>query len=235
LNIAKSYYVTRKQIEAFDLPEASLIPILTSDDGAPFSLDSTKHFLIDRRKVDRDLHPHLRGEGIDLFDTGSTRKVPPILVMPRGVSRHFCSLNPGNAYSASCVDVYDFSQSVTNEVKLNLWLSLNSTVCWLWREVSGRKNLGGGMLKAEAVDLESLPIYMDFGRFNEIKELFEVLKFRDAFEIMLEIDSPEHRKIDEIVATHLGLSHDENAALVVLLKEKVSERTLKAQRKRGKA
>src|SRR5204863_2720178 len=138
--------------------------------------------LIDKAKVERALHASIKKAGISLFDTQSTRKNPPVLIMPRGVTRHFCALNPNKAFSGSGVDVYDLSGNVSEEIKLNLWLALNSTVCWLWREISGRKNLGGGLLKAEAVDMEALPIYMDFGRTKEIRRIFGTLKNRDSLD-----------------------------------------------------
>src|SRR5207253_450722 len=122
----------------------------------------------------------LKQLGYDAFDLESTTKSQPILIMPRGLGRHYCALNSVKAFSSSAVDVYDVLHTTTEEVRLNLWLSLNSSVCWLWRELSGRKNLGGGMLKAEAVDMEALPIFMDFNSVSTVRTIFNSIKDRQA-------------------------------------------------------
>ena len=44
---------------------------------------------------------------IDVFDDGGTRKIPPALIMPRGIgARHFSCVNNLSGYSASGVDLY---------------------------------------------------------------------------------------------------------------------------------
>lgn len=229
LNLPKNYLVSKEKIEEFQLDNNCLIPILSSDDGAPFYLNSTTLYLIDKKRIDKEIQGLLRKANIYTFDTRSTRKKAPTLILPRGIGRHFCAFNDCNAFSTSYVDVYDLCDELTNEVKLNLWVSLNSSVCWLWREISGRKNLGGGMLKAEAIDLNPLQIYMDFNNYDFVKSIFDKLSSRQALDIITEIDSPEHQMIDDLVASYLGLTKKENKDIVDLLKSKVNERSEKAQ------
>lgn len=123
--------------------------------------------------------------------------------MPRGVSKHFCSLNAVAAYSLSGVDVYaNDSRNIDKEV-LNLWCFFNSSVFWLLREISGRKNLGGGMLKSEATDLNVFPVYLSL----EInKSYFKDMFDREAMETLIEISSDDHKLIDRIVFDYLGFN-----------------------------
>jgi len=85
------------------------------------------------------------------------------------------------------------------------------------------------MLKAEAVDLETFPIYMNFNSPQELRSVFDRLKQREARSIVDEIYSEEHLIIDRIVGDYLGLSHKEIKELTHLLEVRVRARTLKAK------
>ena len=85
-----------------------------------------------------------------------------------------------------------------------LWLYLNSSFVWLFREITGRKNLGGGLLKAEATDMKMLPIAFEFDFSTEAKKIFRHLKNREPLPIVEEIVTEEHLLIDEIVANYFG-------------------------------
>jgi hypothetical protein len=90
-------------------------------------------------------------------DKNFTRKYPSI-ILPRGIGAiHFAGLLNDNILSNSFVDIY--VQSQDEEKKLNIWLFCNSSLFFLYREVSGRKNLGGGLLKSEAADIKLFPLY----------------------------------------------------------------------------
>lgn len=229
LNLTSSHFVETKTARELGIPSTAQIPIFTSADGAPFDLTSTQCVLVQRGKLSCEDTKRLQRHGYETFDSESTRKCQPVLIMPRGLGRHFCLLNTCRAFSASGVDVYDLQGSITDEMRLNLWLSLNSSVCWLWREVSGRKNLGGGMLKAEAVDLEPLPIYMDFNSVRDVEAVFSRLRQREALEAAAEIDTAEHQRIDHMVAEYLGLTTAENQKFRELLKAQIIDRTNKAR------
>ncbi|GAB4563033.1 MAG: hypothetical protein Fur0016_31010 [Anaerolineales bacterium] len=105
----------------------------------------------------------------------------------------------------------------------------NSSVGWLVREINGRKNLGGGLLKAEAVDLESIPVYMDFKKTAQIKSIIQELSKRKALGTIEEIDSVEHREIDKIVFDYLGISKSDSTKIIDMLKTKLLEREGKAK------
>jgi len=229
LNLTSNYFIDSDSAKRLSVSRDARIPILTSDDGAPFDIASTKYVLIDRSKINSEMINSLNKQSYGIFDPNCTKKHQPILIMPRGLGRHFCAFNSANAFSSSGVDIYDIHKSTSEEIKYNLWLSLNSSICWLWREISGRKNLGGGMLKAEAVDMESLPIYMDFRSIGDIKLIFSILKQRQALDTIVEIDSSEHQRIDQMVFEYLGLSEKDRNRIVTILKSIILARSKKSR------
>jgi len=228
LNLTAAYVVTHDFMRMCPLGSKALIPFFTSDDGAPFDLAETKTFIIDCTRLSKPEQKVLRSLGIKAFDPSSTRKVIPTLIMPRGIGRHFCAINSASAFSASGVDIYSDSR-LDRKTLLNLWLFLNSSVAWLIREVSGRKNLGGGMLKAEAVDLKYFPLYFDFPDTQNIGTIFGKLKSRSALNSLDEIETTEHQEIDAIVFHYLNLDSAQRKTLVDLLKSKISERQRKSR------
>jgi type I restriction-modification system DNA methylase subunit len=229
LNLTSDYFLAIEDAKRLQIPRNAIIPILTSDDDAPFNIATTKYVLANRKKIDPETARTIKQHDFALFNPDSTGKRQPILTMPRGLGRHFCAFNSINAFSSSGVDIYDLGETMSEEEQLNLWLILNSSVCWLWRELSGRKNLGGGMLKAEAVDMKSIPIYMNLNSMRDVKSIFGQLQQRHALETIAEIDSAEHRKIDRLVFEYLGLSQKQSDRIVALLKSTISSRTKKSK------
>jgi len=204
---------------------------MTSCDGAPFELNVTEKYLIDGSKLSHEQVVQLRREGIRVFNAAMTSKTKPALILPRGISRHFCAMNKAGAFSASFVDIYDTQGALgaDSPIALNLWLFLNSSIAWLLREVSGRKNLGGGLLKAEAADLSQFPIYFEFDKFSEVMNVYARLKNREALETIAEIDTPEHTRIDDLVFTFLKVPEGLRTQVISTLKNKVSGRNKKSK------
>ena len=85
------------------------------------------------------------------------------------------------------------------------------------------------MLKAEAVDIESFAVYMELNKLQEIKSVMKSLEKREALQTVLEIDSDEHKKIDDIVFGYLGFSDSERSQIVETLKMKVGSREKKSR------
>lgn len=229
LNLTKDYFVQKSDIRQLNISSESLIPFITSSEGAPFEVTQTDYFLVDQRRLSKEEIKRLKAANFKPFDRNSTRKIEPILVLPRGIGRHFCAINTISAFSASYVDIYDAWETPSEEVMLNLWLFLNSSIAWLIREISGRKNLGGGMLKAEAVDLKSFPIYMNFGRLSDIRSIRGELRKREALDTVSEIETPEHRQIDKMVFDYLNIEYNRRIELIDLLRKKILERTEKSK------
>ena len=133
----------------------------------------------------------------------------PALIMPRGIgSRYYCTFNACKALSFSCVELYIPTELWESDTHYCLWAYLNSSFVWLFREITGRKNLGGGMLKAEASDMKLLPIVLDFDFAAEARQVMESLKHREPLPVWEEVYTEEHLLIDKMVAECLGFSDD---------------------------
>ena len=102
--------------------------LLTSDDGAIFNVLKTSQYILDKTKLPREELQKLKAHGVNAFDPNSTSKKPQKLMMPRGISKHFCAFNSINCYSSSFVDVYDNYENAPDVVLLNLWLFFNSSI-----------------------------------------------------------------------------------------------------------
>ena len=139
----------------------------------------------------------------------SRRKRIPALIMPRGIGdRHYCMFNLCRAYSFSSVELYIPDQMWDSDMHYCLWYGayLNSSLVWLFREITGRKNLGGGMLKAEATDMKKLPIAFEFDFGGDARRIFDRMKKRAPLPVTEEIETREHILIDEVIADFFGLS-----------------------------
>jgi len=207
----------------------ALIPIMTSSDGAPFSLIKTENYLANKRLLNKEELKYLRSLGVQAFDLNSTSKNIPILILPRGIGRHFCAINFASAFSGSYVEIYGNSNMISEEMKLNLWLFLNSSVSWLIREISGRKNLGGGMLKAEAVDLKAFPLFYDFDDTKRIKNIYKEIQKREALQTLDELFTTEHKMIDDVVFNYLQIGDDFRNRIIEILSRRIIERDEKSK------
>ena len=154
----------------------------------------------------------------------------PALVMPRGIGdRYYCTLNLCNAFSYSGVELYLPSDLMKSDIHYCLWMYLNSSFVWLYREVTGRKNLGGGLLKAEATDMKSLPIGFTFNFASEAKQISKQLSEREPMKVEGELYSNEHLLIDEIVSDYFGFTDYQNTIRDTLV-EQVTLRTGRPRR-----
>ena len=152
----------------------------------------------------------------------------PALIMPRGVgSRYYCTFNACRAFSFSGVELYLPSHLWESDTHYGLWAYMNSSLVWLFREVTGRRNLGGGLLKVEATDMKYLPVGFNFDFAQEVKEVFNILQGREPLPVSEEVYTEEHLLIDEIVSKHLGFADNQEAIRRALL-DRVSFRLNRA-------
>ncbi len=152
----------------------------------------------------------------------------PALIMPRGLGRHYCAFNYCKAHSFSGVDLYLSQALWESDLHYCLWVYLNSSLAWLFREVTGRRNLGGGMLKAEATDMKALPIGFAFDFLDDAQDLYNRLQHRDPLPVQEEVCSPEHLRIDEIVGDYFGIAQYSDSIREALL-ERVNARESRAR------
>lgn len=225
LNITKDYVIN-------DIPDfinnENLIPYLNVDEMGYYDWKSTKTFILSNEKLNSEQIKQLKKNGIKIFDEIKSKRNKPSLILPRGVGgKHFCSINSNKGYSASCVDIY------LNQDKYlpNLWIFMNSTLFWLIREMSGRKSLGGGMLKAEAVDLKQFSIFFEFNNIEKIKEIMDETSDLKVLTATEELDTEHHKKIDKFIFDELNISEEMQKYIVTKFIEKFNDRVNKSRTK----
>lgn len=190
--------------------DSNNFPIFVAEDGAPLVWQSATAY-VKKSVISKD------------------RKIP-VLIMPRGVgSRYYCAFNYIDGYSASYVDIYTTGKRDSDDV-FRVWLFCNSSFASLLRECSGRTNLGGGMLKAEATDMKFFPLLYKFSNMEEIKNIYEQAKsYEVSGNIEISINDEIHKKIDAIVYKYLDFSTDEQKYIENQLVEAVKRRTEKSK------
>ncbi len=181
---------------------------------------------------------------IDFVATTTSSHIPPsiarsedkipALVMPRGVgNRYYCTFNLCKAFSYSAVELYLPNELRESDLHYCLWAYMNSSIVWLYREITGRKNLGGGLLKAEATDMKALSVNFDFDFGDKTREVFEELKKRAPLPVKEEVYTDSHLAIDRMVSEFFGLDEDFMERCRQTLVEQVGFRIKKAKRARA--
>ncbi len=158
----------------------------------------------------------------------------PALLMPRGIgTRHYCALNQSKAFSFSGVELYLPDGRWESDLHYCLWLYMNSSFAWLYRELTGRANLGGGLLKAEATDMKPFPVHFDFDFGDEARALFKSVADRSPLPVTEELKTEHHLRIDEIVGKQFGFA-DKLDEIRSLLIERVEFRHTRAGTRGGR-
>ena len=146
----------------------------------------------------------------------------PALIMPRGIGeRHYCTFNLCKAFSYSHVEMYLPTNLWNSPLHYCLWAYMNSSLVWLFRESTGRKNLGGGMLKAEATDMKALPIDSKFDFADDAKKVFDTLKERIPLPVSQEVCTKEHLLIDGMVSEFFKIPNNVEKKIRKTLVEQV--------------
>ena len=202
INELQHFYMTADDAAArFGISSDKLRPVLYK--GARFDFHESEHFLIHAANMEKTELVKLRKQDAPIFHGGKRRHIPD-LIMPRGLGRHYCALNRAEGFSRSGVECRIDSHG-RKRVQYSVWALMNSSLIWLYREISGRKNLGDGMLKAEATDMKQLGSQLHIPDMeSEARKIFESLRHREPLPSLQEIETPEHRAIDALVCRALG-------------------------------
>ena len=206
ISIGQGLNITKDNISYVN--NGSVVPYYTSDEGSKYIWTESNCFVSPK--------------------VASSSRKKPILILPRGLGTHFCSINRCGGFSSSYVEVYGNLKE--NEI-LNIWIFCNSSLLWLLREVTGRTNLGGGMLKAEATDLRSIPICYDFKSEEKIRNIYNKLKQKTVnSDLTKTLCEQTHKEMDEIVFSYLKLYNDKDF-IINCLTENVNRRLMKSKNK----
>lgn len=232
LNLKKSAIFTEEDIKMNSELSSVAIPFFVTEESGYYSWQNATHYLISKENTD-DTDIEKITKNRDLFDKSSTSKVPPVLILPRGIgARHYCCYNSINGYSASCVDIYSTDGIELTDDVLRLWFYMNSSLFWLIRETVGRTNLGGGMLKAEAVDIKPFSILFPFEITDTEKRIYYNSQKHKIKNAQLEIKEDIHREIDMVVFDYFHFSNDDRDYICKRLVEKINARNNKTKSKR---
>jgi len=181
-----------------------------------FVYDEFHYFLYHSFEKCKDDIEFLKSEKYNEFKKGKQikRKFPKI-IMPRGISyKHYAGLVQKDAFSYSRVEIYLNTENIGK--KLNVWLFCNSSLFFLYREISGRKNLGGGLLKSEASDIKSIPLYFPIANEEKIrnimKDIGEIVNLKDR------LTTTVQKEIDKLVFEYFSISEYENLIISELIK-----------------
>ena len=226
INEPQHFYMTaRDAASRFDVGADKLHPVFFK--GALFDFSRPEFFLLSAEKFEKEEIKGLRKKDAPIFHAGDARHIPD-LILPRGVGKHYCALNPAQGYSYSGVECR-LAPKWRKRATYSVWALMNSSLIWLYREISGRKNLGGGMLKAEATDMRQLGDWLRIPDMEkEARNIFNSLCQREPLPVLKEIGTPEHRAIDKLVCRALGCeAHEEK--IRDALQEAVKFRGRKAQ------
>jgi hypothetical protein len=230
--INEFFYLTEERIKEFGIEEEFLKPVLKSPkEFEGILIDSaklkTKVFLCQKSKEE------LRREGktgalkyIEWGEKQKTKDGTPLPDVPSVKNRKFWwaieERNKANFFTMGfidkrfCVPINDppiyasdvfFEWFIKDERKMNSILAfLNSSLMYLFIEMTGRANLGDGVLKVIGPDLDDLyVIELDDKQCKEITSSFNKLRERPIKPIFEEVKMPDRQSLDSLVLEALGL------------------------------
>lgn len=225
VNLTQDSIVSREIIDTLNIPENYLIPIFHKDKPSYF-YEEPIFYLIDEDLLDKEYKKILKENKLGVYK--KTNRDHPLLILPRGISDiHFSSLNNVNGLSASCVEIYS-NTKISNEMYMALWAYTNSSVFWLFRELTGRHNLGQGLLKSEATDMNRLP--MPIGKISlnpELEKVFNLHKGKSPSKTVELITDPLHIKLDQMIFDSLEIDEEIRIKIVRQLEFQINTRTKK--------
>jgi hypothetical protein len=150
----------------------------------------------------------------ELFAGKEFKRKYPSIIMPRGIgATHFAGLLTEKTLSNSFVDIY--LPDDEEEKKLNIWLFCNSSLFFLYREISGRKNLGGGLLKSEASDIKVFPLYFPIAKKETLLSILKRIGKPENLRVRLTTDI--QKEIDALVFSYFGIENHGELVIQELL------------------
>ena len=204
LNLKKSAIFSAAELKEYSVQSEAAYPFFVTEESGVYCWNRTEHFLVDKKNIDTTFVQLLKCNH-ELFAI--------------------------NGFSASCVDLYAPNGNNLTDDIIRLWLYMNTSLFWLIREIVGRTNLGGGMLKAEAVDIKPFAILFPINITEEIKTLFNSAREVVVANAQEEIYTEMHKRIDKIVYDFLELTTEEREYINRLLIEKIDARYDKTKAK----
>lgn len=155
----------------------------------------------------------------------------PILWVDLRGDKHICHrcLEPV-AFTHNFHGIRPFSDADTDL----LCAVLNSTLCWLFVEVLGRRGLGGGAVRVLVEDLRLqfpvvIPSSLAPSSKRRVLEAFKELCSRPTASVLDEITRADRKALDEAIFEELGLTEGERRQVYGAVAELVQDRLAKAR------
>ncbi len=223
LNVTLDYAIPKTLVIELRINKNALLPFYVKTSS--YAINDSDNYLVDVSKIDKSVQENLKNKGYKCIDLESTRKIPASLIMPRGIGgKHYSAMNNINSFSFSGAEIY-LDKNVSEEEKLAVWAYTNSSLYYLLRELTGRTNLGGGLLKSETTDLSNfhIPFKALKSKIKEIRDIYS--KFENAIpqDTLLEIETKNHLQLDEVVLNCLNLNQYKDK-IIDLLKFQITYR-----------
>lgn len=162
------------------------------------------------------------------------RKVPPILWIIAHNDRSIAFRNYSFFFGDNFFEIYPKNEINTKSI----YACLNSTYITLFRELYGRANFGGGVLKTQKPDISKFPIFLNIeyngSLFNrESKSIFEEIGINPKLEIPINEQEPnplpDRKELDEMIFDNIGLAKEERKAVYRAVCQLVWNRINKAK------
>ncbi|MCL2410483.1 MAG: hypothetical protein FWC97_02455 [Treponema sp.] len=223
INENKSVFIHKKHLQNIN-QKNNIISAVYKESS--YFYNETEYFLYHSFTKDKKDALYLKSIGAEELAKGKELKRKyPTIIMPRGIGdTHFAGILPAKTLSNSYVDIY--MDKPDEEKSLNIWLFCNSSLFFLYREISGRKNLGGGLLKAEASDIKNIPLYFPILDKKGIKYLLE--KNNKPDNLLKRLENDIQKEIDSLILKYFNIS-DKNTLIISELKKLYEFRVKKAK------
>ncbi|MDR2346531.1 MAG: N-6 DNA methylase, partial [Planctomycetaceae bacterium] len=116
-----------------------------------------------------------------------------------------------SGFSKTCIPINKPTARIENSSEislkiLNVWLFCNSSLFFLYREISGRKNLGGGLLKSEAADIKLFPLYFPIAEEKNIRSIIN--KMGTPCNLQDRLQTAIQQQIDHLIFSYFEIPFD---------------------------
>jgi len=139
-------------------------------------------------------------------------------------------------------DTFFIAEFINKELKEIYLASLNSTISYLNVLVTGRKNMGDGVLLFYGPEFNNLDVLIPVNNHTKIKKIYSQLKTRIVCDILVELGFdknqsvrkqepnplPDRKELDDLIFDELGLTNDERKEVYWATAELVTDRLEKA-------
>jgi type I restriction-modification system DNA methylase subunit len=249
--INEFFFLTKDQIAHWGIEKEYIRPIVTSTKEIPnIRIDKGKlrnylfHCMKDKNQIkgtkaleyikngerkktsDGILFPEVPSvKGRKNWYTSPINEVSDFLVLQFRDRRHYTPLNSDNYAVGNVVFVGKFKDKEYAQFGAAF---LNSILIALFAEISGRTNLGDGLLTTYGPEIESLPVPKNFSEKNRKKILiaFEKLLKREVLDIDQEVKRKDRADFEKALFEVLGLDADIYDEVCKAVVELVEERHL---------